>query len=91
MKLENLPREVPFRERKEVLKGRSGEHLIAAAAALQTKGWYVIPSYDYIGEKQDKAPKLKGQDEELGGRFCVHGHKGRGSQESTVEASAGQE
>ena len=47
-----------FRERPEFLRGRAGEQRVAAW--LQERGWYVIPSYDYIGENGDKAPRMAG-------------------------------
>jgi hypothetical protein len=47
-----------FRETREWLKGHNGELLVAKM--LQDKGWFVIPSYDYSGEDNNKAPKLQG-------------------------------
>lgn len=40
--------------------GSSTERLIASF--LQQRGWWVIPSYDYSGQGNDKAPKLQGAD-----------------------------
>lgn len=47
-----------FRESDEFIRGRTGEHIVATE--LQLKGWYVVPSYDYSGEDNNKAPKLQG-------------------------------
>jgi hypothetical protein len=37
--------------------GRTGERQIATA--LESSGWWVIPSYDYTGRDGDKAPKMR--------------------------------
>ncbi len=47
-----------FNETDKYKLGRTGELLIAKL--LQKRGWYIIPSYDYTGEDNDKAPKLQG-------------------------------
>src|SRR5690606_40649353 len=47
-----------FREKEEFRRGRNGERLVAEL--LQSRGWYVIPSYDYSGEDGDKPPRLQG-------------------------------
>lgn len=47
-----------FHERPEFILGRNGEQLVADY--LKGLGWYVIPSYDYSGEDNNKAPKLQG-------------------------------
>lgn len=47
-----------FRARPEFIQGRNGEQLVAEF--LKAKGYYVIPSYDYSGEDNNKAPKLQG-------------------------------
>ena len=47
-----------FRETEEFRRGRNGERLVAEL--LQSRGWYVIPSYDYSGEDGDKPPRLQG-------------------------------
>src|SRR5690606_34450197 len=49
---------VAFRETAEFQRGRTGERLVAEL--LQSRGWYVIPSYDYSGEDGDKPPRLQG-------------------------------
>lgn len=49
---------VAFRETAEFQRGRAGERLVAEL--LQSRGWYVIPSYDYSGEDGDKPPRLQG-------------------------------
>ena len=48
-----------FRQRPEFKLGRSGERRVADF--LQEKGFYVIPSYDYSGEDDDKAPRMQGK------------------------------
>src|SRR5690606_14799396 len=50
-----------FRETEEFRRGRNGERLVAEL--LQSRGWYVIPSYDYSGEDGDKPPRLQGLSE----------------------------
>lgn len=47
-----------FRDRPEFLRGRSGER--AVADWLQDRGWWIVPSYDYSGEEDNKAPRLQG-------------------------------
>ncbi len=47
-----------FRETPEFLQGRNAEKHIAQL--LQQAGWYVLPSYDYSGEDNNKAPRLQG-------------------------------
>lgn len=49
---------VAFRETTEFQRGRTGERLVAEL--LRSRGWYVIPSYDYSGEDGDKPPRLQG-------------------------------
>ena len=49
---------VAFRETAEFQRGRTGERLVAEL--LQSRGWFVIPSYDYSGEDGDKPPRLQG-------------------------------
>lgn len=53
----------PFTETPEWIKGHNGERLIDRL--LQERGWYVIPSYDYTGEEENKAPRLQGLTEHL--------------------------
>lgn len=48
-----------FTERPEFIRGREVEKLVAGL--LQQRGWYVIPSYDYSGKDDDKAPRMTGQ------------------------------
>lgn len=48
-----------FRQRPEYIRGRTGEQRVAEF--LQQRGFYVIPSYDYSGEDNNKAPKLQGK------------------------------
>lgn len=38
-----------------------GEAERAVSLWLQRRGWYVLPTYDYSGEDDNKAPKLEGQ------------------------------
>jgi hypothetical protein len=40
--------------------GRDGE--LSIAEIMKSRGWYVIPSYDYSGKGDDKSPKLVGAD-----------------------------
>jgi hypothetical protein len=47
-----------FKNTPEWKKGHSGEKRVGSL--LQQLGWYVIPSYDYSGEDDNKAPKLQG-------------------------------
>jgi hypothetical protein len=47
-----------FRETMEWKIGEIGRNVVIAA--LQEKGWYIIPSDDYIGE-DEKAPRLFGK------------------------------
>lgn len=47
-----------FRETPEFKRGRQGEQLVAAW--LQSRGWWIIPSYDYNGGGEEKAPRLQG-------------------------------
>lgn len=47
-----------FRERPEFIQGRTGEQRVARF--LQERGYFVIPSYDYSGEDNNKAPKMQG-------------------------------
>lgn len=49
MRLEDTP---------EFQKGRTGEHVVADF--LKDLGYYVIPSYDYSGKEESKAPQLQG-------------------------------
>lgn len=42
-------------------KGDKGQKLVARL--LQEAGWYVLPSYDYSGQDENKAPRLEGQHE----------------------------
>ncbi len=51
-----------FRESKDFLRGRSAEKLVAEE--LQRRGWYIVPSYDYSGKDNNKAPRLQGTDKE---------------------------
>jgi hypothetical protein len=48
---------VPFREREEFKRGRSGEQRVATV--LRERGWHVIPSYDYAGE-DEHPPRMEG-------------------------------
>lgn len=66
----------PFRETKEFKRGRAGE--LEAASLLQSRGWFVIPSYDYSGDDRDKAPKMKGVSDEyiLPDLDCCKGPEG---------------
>jgi len=50
---------IEFHERPEFILGSNGERLVAEF--LQEKGFYVIPSYDYSGEDNSKAPKMQGK------------------------------
>jgi hypothetical protein len=50
---------MPFRQRPEFLRGRDGEQKVARW--LQSRKWYIIPSYDYSGPDGEVAPKLRGQ------------------------------
>ncbi len=50
---------VPFKETEEWEKGHSGEKLIAQLK--RGEGYHVIPSYDYSGADDDKAPRLQGE------------------------------
>lgn len=50
---------IDFRERPEFKLGNNGERFVAEF--LQEKGYYVIPSYDYSGEDNNKAPKMQGK------------------------------
>mgnify|MGYP001343493932 CR=1 FL=1 len=47
-----------FCETEEFIRGSNGEKLVAAY--LQEHGYYVIPSYDFTGDENNKAPKLQG-------------------------------
>lgn len=47
-----------LRESPEFQQGRSGERVVASH--LQSKGWFIVPSYDYSGEDGNKAPRLEG-------------------------------
>ena len=47
-----------FRETEKWKKGHNGEHIVAAL--LRRDGWYVIPSYDYSGDDNNKAPRIQG-------------------------------
>jgi len=49
-----------FRETAEFQQGQSAERRIARM--LQSKGFFVNPSYDYSGEDGNKAPRLEGKD-----------------------------
>lgn len=52
-----------FRDSDKWKKGHTGELIIAKI--LQEGGWYVIPSYDYTGEDDNKAPRLQGIHEQF--------------------------
>src|SRR3972149_1435615 len=55
----------PFKETEKYKKGHTGEKIVTEM--LQKRGWYVIPSYDFSGPNDDKAPKLQG----LGNGFVL--------------------
>lgn len=50
-----------FTDTEAYKKGRAGEKLIEKY--LLSKGAYIIPSYDYCGENNDKAPRMFNQKE----------------------------
>jgi hypothetical protein len=47
-----------LRDTAEFKRGRSGEQIVAER--LKRKGCFIIPSYDYSGEDNDKPPRLQG-------------------------------
>lgn len=47
-----------LRETDEFKRGRSGERLVASI--VQSRGWFVISSYDYSGEDDNKPPRMQG-------------------------------
>lgn len=44
----------------EQMLGWGGEAEKAVSRWLQARGWYVLPTYDYSGEDDNKAPKMEG-------------------------------
>jgi hypothetical protein len=46
------------RNSREFARGRVIE--LAISHWLQSRGWFVIPSYDYAGDERNKPPRLKG-------------------------------
>ena len=58
-----VTKQISFYQTEEWQKGHSGEKMIADL--LRERGWYVIPSYDYTGEDDNKAPRLQGLRESL--------------------------
>jgi len=49
---------IDFKSTPLYVKGHTGEVLVAEK--LMQLGYFVIPSYDYSGEENNKAPKMKG-------------------------------
>jgi hypothetical protein len=54
-----------FKDSPEYKKGASGEQLVARE--LMARMWYILPSYDYSGRENNKAPRLEG----LKGRYVL--------------------
>jgi hypothetical protein len=50
---------IPFEERPETIRGRRAE-LAVSRWLQQTRGWHVLPAYDYAGQGERKAPRLEG-------------------------------
>lgn len=50
--------EIRFKDTPLYQKGHTGELLVSEE--LQKRGFYVIPSYDYSGEDDNKAPRMEG-------------------------------
>jgi len=48
-----------------VQRERSLVYEKAFALYLQRRGYYILPTYDYTGLKDDKAPRLKGENQSL--------------------------
>ena len=48
-----------FKENPLYIKGHAGEVLVSQI--LQRRGWYIVPSYDYSGGDDDKAPRMQGE------------------------------
>ena len=48
-----------FRETSVFKRGSAGERLVAAL--LQSRGWFILPAYDYSGEGGNTAPRLQGE------------------------------
>lgn len=51
-----------FRQTDKFKKGHTGELIVARL--LKQQDWYIIPSYDYSGAEDNKAPRLQGLDKE---------------------------
>jgi hypothetical protein len=49
---------VSFQEK--LARGRLGERLVSAWC--KGRGWYVVPSYEFSGKADDKAPRMSGSD-----------------------------
>ena len=47
-----------FSQTEQYQLGRTGERIVAEV--LETRGWYILPCYDYSGEENNKAPRLCG-------------------------------
>jgi hypothetical protein len=47
-----------LRDSEEFKRGRNGEHIVASV--LMRRGYFVVPSYDYSGEDNNKAPRMEG-------------------------------
>lgn len=47
-----------IRNSPQFIRGRYAEHIVAGW--LQSRGWHIIPSYDFSGEEGQKSPKLQG-------------------------------
>lgn len=55
---------IPFDQRPETVRGRRAE--LAVSLWLQrTRGWHVLPAYDYAGQGEKKAPRLEGLPQSL--------------------------
>lgn len=53
-----ITQQTKFKENPLYIKGHVGEVLVSQI--LQSRGWYIVPSYDYSGS-DDKAPRMQGQ------------------------------
>lgn len=54
---------VPFKNSPEYIKGKIGEDIVVDF--MKSRGWLIIPSYDYCGESNNKPPRLIGKFKEF--------------------------
>jgi len=51
---------IRFKDTPLYQKGHEGELIVSGE--LKRRGWFVIPSYDYSGKDDDKAPRMHGSE-----------------------------